>query len=64
LTTKNGGGRSVLPIDNGEVARNSGIAGNYPEPMFAILNYALKDSNMDGNYKEYAMEIDWVRHEH
>ena len=25
---------------------------------------ALKDSNMDGNYKEYAMEIDWVRHEH
>ena len=54
----------IYRIDNGEVARNSGIAGNYPEAMFAILNYALKDSNMDGNYKEYAMEIDWVRHEH
>jgi hypothetical protein len=53
----------IYRIDNGEVGRNYGIGGNYPEPMFAILNYAVKDTGMDGAYKEYAMEIDWVKHE-
>jgi hypothetical protein len=52
----------VYRVDGGEVARNSGIAGNYTEPMFGILNYAL-NSNMASGYKEYAMEIDWVQHE-
>jgi hypothetical protein len=60
---ENTGADLIYRIDNGEVARNGGIGGNYPEPMFAILNYALKDSGMDGAYKEYAMEIDWVKHE-
>jgi hypothetical protein len=53
----------IYRIDNNEVARNRGIAGNYPENMFTILNYALNGGNMDGSMKEYAMQIDWVRHE-
>jgi hypothetical protein len=35
---------------------NWGIGGNIPG-VFMILNYALKDSNMDGA-QEYAM-VDW-----
>jgi hypothetical protein len=58
-----GNGSDVIyRIDNGERARSGGIGYDYPEPMFGILNYAIQ-SNMDGNYKEYAMEIDWVKHE-
>jgi hypothetical protein len=53
----------IYRIDGNEQARNWGIANNYPEPMFAILNYALNGGGMDGNMKEYAMEIDWIQHE-
>jgi hypothetical protein len=52
----------VFRIDNNQVAINSGIGGSYNEPMFGILNYAIQ-ANMDGNSKEYAMTIDWVKHE-
>ena len=35
---------------------------NYPEPMFAILNFAkITDSPMEG---EWVMEVDWVKHEY
>jgi hypothetical protein len=52
----------IYRVDNNEVGRNWGVGQDYPDPMFAILNYALQ-ANMAGNYKEYAMEIDWVKHE-
>jgi beta-glucanase (GH16 family) len=57
------GSDMIYRIDNGEVGRTGGIAGNYTEPMFMILNYAL-NANMASGYKEYAMEVDWARHEY
>jgi beta-glucanase (GH16 family) len=57
------GSDMIYRIDNGEVGRTSGISGNYTEPMFMVLNYAL-NSNMASGYNEYAMEIDWARHEY
>ena len=45
-----------------EVYRNVGEGDKYPEPMFAILNYAkITDSPMKG---EWVMEVDWVKHEY
>jgi beta-glucanase (GH16 family) len=52
----------VFRVDGAEVHRNVGEGDNYPEPMFAILNYAkITDSPMNG---EWVMEVDWVKHEH
>jgi len=52
----------VFRLDGKEVHRNEGEGDNYPEPMFAILNYAkITDSAMEG---EWVMEVDWVRHEY
>lgn len=43
------------------VYRNVGEGDNYPEPMFAILNYAkITDSSLEG---EWVMEVDRVKHE-
>ena len=51
----------VYRLDGKEVYRNEGEGDNYPEPMFAILNYAkITDSPMNG---EWVMEVDWVKHE-
>jgi len=51
----------VYRVDGEEVHRNVGHGDNYPEPMFAILNFAkITDSPMEG---EWVMEVDWVRHE-
>ncbi|MDF1695347.1 MAG: family 16 glycosylhydrolase [Saprospiraceae bacterium] len=51
----------VYRLDGTEVYRNVGEGDNYPEPMFAILNYAkITDSPMTG---EWFMEVDWVKHE-
>jgi beta-glucanase (GH16 family) len=51
----------VYRLDGKEVYRNVGEGDNYPEPMFAILNYAkITDSPMTG---EWVMEVDWVKHE-
>jgi beta-glucanase (GH16 family) len=48
-------------VDGKEVHRNIGQGDEYPEPMFAILNYAkITDSPMEG---EWVMEVDWVKHE-
>ena len=51
----------VYRLDNQEVFRNIGDGDLYPEPMFAILNYAkITESEMEG---EWSMEVDWVKHE-
>ncbi len=51
----------VYRLDGVEVYRNEGEGDNYPEPMFAILNYAkITNSPMEG---EWIMEVDWVKHE-
>jgi len=52
----------VYRVDGVEVYRNEGAGDDYPEPMFAILNFAkITDSPMTG---EWVMEVDWVRHEY
>ena len=51
----------VYLLDGEEIHRNEGEGKSYPEPMFAILNYAkITDSPMEG---EWVMEVDWVKHE-
>jgi beta-glucanase (GH16 family) len=51
----------VYRLDGEEVHRNIGLGDNYPEPMFAILNFAkITDNSMQG---EWVMEVDWVKHE-
>ena len=52
----------VYRVDGKEVYRNVGEGDNYPEPMFAILNFAkITDAPMEG---EWVMEVDWVKHEY
>ncbi|NNC34515.1 MAG: glycoside hydrolase family 16 protein [Croceitalea sp.] len=52
----------VYRLDGEEVYRNLGEGDKYPEPMFAILNFAkITDSPMNG---EWVMEVDWVKHEY
>ena len=51
----------IYRLDEKEVHRNIGLGDNYPEPMFAILNFAkITDNSMQG---EWVMEVDWVKHE-
>ncbi|MFK7949694.1 MAG: family 16 glycosylhydrolase [Saprospiraceae bacterium] len=51
----------VYRLDGEEVYRNVGEGDKYPEPMFAILNFAkITDAPMEG---EWVMEVDWVKHE-
>ncbi len=52
----------VYRLDGKEVYRNEGEGAKYPEPMFAILNFAkITDAPMEG---EWVMEVDWVKHEY
>ena len=52
----------VYRVDGIEIYRNEREGDKYPEPMFAILNYAkITDSPMEG---EWVMEVDWVKHEY
>jgi beta-glucanase (GH16 family) len=52
----------VYRLDGKEVYRNEGAGAKYPEPMFAILNFAkITDTPMEG---EWVMEVDWVKHEY
>lgn len=52
----------VYRLDGKEIYRNVGEGDNYPEPMFAILNFAkITDAPMKG---EWVMEVDWVKHEY
>ncbi|WP_242015635.1 glycoside hydrolase family 16 protein [Robertkochia marina] len=51
----------VYRLDGEEIYRNEGQGDKYPEPMFAILNFAkITDSPMEGTW---VMEVDWVKHE-
>ena len=51
----------VYRLDNIEVYRNINQGSDFPEPLFAILNFAkYDDSPMQG---EWVMEVDWVKHE-
>lgn len=52
----------VFRVDGTEVYRLEGHGDDFPEPMFAILNYAkITDDPMEG---EWVMEVDWVKHEY
>ena len=51
----------VYRLDGVEIYRNPGQGEQFPEPMFAILNYAkINDAPMKG---DWVMEVDWVMHE-
>lgn len=52
----------VFRVDGQEVHRNICEGDKYPEPMFAILNFAkITDAPMTSS--EWVMEVDWVKHE-
>lgn len=52
----------VFRVDGTEVYRLEGYGDQFPEPMFAILNYAkITEDPMEG---EWVMEVDWVKHEY
>lgn len=52
----------VYRLDGTIIYRNQGFGERYPEPMFAVLNYAkISGSPMSG---EWVMEVDWVKHEY
>lgn len=55
-------GDLVYRLDGIEVYRNAGHGDDFPEPLFAVLNYAkINDAPMQG---EWVMEVDWVKHEY
>jgi beta-glucanase (GH16 family) len=52
----------IFRLDEVEIYRAADQGGNYPEPLFAILNFAkINDSPMT---QTWAMEVDWVKHEY
>ncbi len=52
----------VFRLDGREVFRSAGQGDEFPEPLFAILNFAkINDSPMTSTW---AMEVDWVKHEY
>ncbi|NNE63138.1 MAG: glycoside hydrolase family 16 protein [Gammaproteobacteria bacterium] len=52
----------VYRLDGVEVYRNADQGEQFPEPMFAILNFAkINDSPMS---RDWVMEVDWVKHEY
>lgn len=51
----------IFGLDGKEVYRAEGQGKNFPEPLFAILNFAkINGSPMTQNWE---MEVDWVKHE-
>ncbi len=52
----------VFRLDGAEIYSSSDPHDQFPEPLFAILNFAkINDSPMIGG--DWVMEIDWVKHE-
>jgi beta-glucanase (GH16 family) len=52
----------IFRLDGIEVYRNPDPDDQFPEPLFAILNFAkINDSVMTS--REWLMEVDWVKHE-
>ncbi len=55
------GNNIVFRLDGIEVYRNDKDEDQFPEPLFAILNFAkINDSSITQNW---TMEVDWVKHE-
>lgn len=55
------GNEIVFRLDELEVYRISNSEDQFPEPLFAVLNFAkINDSAMSQNW---TMEVDWVKHE-
>jgi len=51
----------IYRLDGTEVHRNINMADDFPEDLFAVLNFAkINNSPMEG---EWVMEVDWVKHE-
>ena len=51
----------IFRLDDREVYRGEGQGDQFPEPLFAILNFAkINDSPMQSTW---VMEVDWVKHE-
>ena len=52
----------VFRLDGMEIYRSSDFDDQFPEPLFAILNFAkINDAPM--TTKQWVLEVDWVRHE-
>lgn len=52
----------IFRLDDVEVYRSADPDDQFPEPLFAILNFAkINDSLMTSS--EWVMEVDWVKHE-
>ncbi|MFT6045628.1 MAG: beta-glucanase (GH16 family) [Arenicella sp.] len=52
----------IFRLDGVEVYRNTDPDDQFPEPLFAILNFAkINDAAMTS--REWVMEVDWVKHE-
>lgn len=51
----------VFALDGEETYRIPDKGADFPEPMFALLNFAkINDAPMEG---QWVMEVDWVQHE-
>jgi len=51
----------IYRLDGREVHRNANQGDDFPEALFAVLNFAkINNSPMEG---EWVMEVDWVKHE-
>jgi beta-glucanase (GH16 family) len=52
----------IFRLDGVEIYRSPDPEDQFPEPLFAILNFAkINDSSMLGS--PWVLEVDWVRHE-
>ena len=52
----------IFRLDGEEVYRSANQGDQYPESMFAVLNFAkINDSPMS---RDWVMEVDWVKHEY
>lgn len=56
------GNELVFRLDGVEVFRSDDQSDQFPEPLFAVLNFAkINDSPMSS---DWTMEVDWVKHEY
>jgi hypothetical protein len=52
----------LFTLDGEVILRSEGEGANFPEPLFAILNFAkINDAEM--TVPSWTMEVDWVKHE-
>ena len=56
------GGDLIYRLDEKEVFRSKGEGKKFPEPLFAILNFAK--INKSPMTQTWTMEVDWVKHEY